>query len=320
MSDRFVVGAAAAGQRVDRFLTGCYPGRSRRRVRAVIDDGAVRVGGRRVRAGELLREGDQVVVERPPPDDAALRPAPEPDAPLVVLHQDGALLALAKPAGVPTHPLRAGERGALASALVARFPECLGVGDDPREGGMAHRLDIDTSGVVLAARTRAAWQALREQFRAHTVDKRYLALCAAAPEVVVRAGAAGEVDVPIAHDRSDRRRARVCAEHEAAVKYQAQAAQTRWRVVREVALPRREQPLWLVEAEARTGRMHQVRAHLAYAGLPLVGDALYGAGTSPIGERHFLHAEAISFDHPLTGVRMTLRAPLPQVAAWITAG
>ena len=322
MAERFIVPPKTAGQRVDRFLTKAYPGRSRRRVRAVIDDGAVRVAGRRVRAGELVRAGDEVVVERPPPDDAALHPTPEPDAPLTVLHEDAAILALYKPAGVATHPLRAGEPGSLASALVARYPECLAIGDDPREAGLAHRLDIDTSGVILAARTPDAWHNLRQQFSAHRVGKRYLALCAAAPGFTAHVGLAGECRAPIGHDRADRRRARVCVDHELAVRLGAQAAHTVWRIVREVRLPRREVPLYLVEASASTGRMHQVRTHLAFVGLPLAGDALYGEGTppSPLDDRHVLHAEAVSFDHPLTGVRLTIQAPLPTVAGWLTAG
>ena len=140
---RFVVAVADSGKRLDLYLVGCYPGRSRRAVKGVIDAGQVRVGGKKARAGLIVGAGDVVEVAAAPPSADDLRPAPE-DRPLDILYQDDALVAFAKPAGMASHPLHAGELGSAASALVARFPECLAVGADPREAGLAHRLDTET--------------------------------------------------------------------------------------------------------------------------------------------------------------------------------
>jgi 23S rRNA pseudouridine1911/1915/1917 synthase len=304
---KLVVAAADAGKRLDVWLTAQLPGRSRRAVKTVIEGGHVRVGGKKARAGVVVRAGDTVELAVVPPTAEDLRPTPEA-APLEIVYQDDALVAIAKPAGMASHPLRAGELGTAASALVARFPELARVGADPREAGLAHRLDAETSGVLLAARNQDVWHTLREAFHEHRVVKRYLALCSGKADV----GQTGRVDAPIAHDGADRRRVLVCADDEQAVKRQAKSAHTTWRVVRRVG------DLYWVSAEAETGRMHQVRAHLAFAGLPLAGDPLYGAGVlSPLG-RHVLHAAELELDHPVTRARLRIVAPPPPDVAALT--
>ncbi|HEY2743259.1 MAG TPA: RluA family pseudouridine synthase, partial [Polyangia bacterium] len=203
------------------------------------------------------------------------------------------LVAIDKPAGVPTHPLRAGERDTLANALVARHPECALVADDAREGGFSHRLDIETSGVVLAARTRAAWQSLRRAFGDGAVDKEYLALVTGAPPP------SGTIDLPLVHAG---RRVRVAGDRD----LDALAAATDFETLA------RGDGVALVRARSSSGRMHQIRVHLAFAGHPLVGDALYGGPSPAPGTRgHFLHAAAVTFPHPSTGARTRIESPLP---------
>jgi 23S rRNA pseudouridine1911/1915/1917 synthase len=299
----FVVPASEARARLDQFVAR-HAGCSRAEARRLIDEGHVRVNGRRAAKGLLLQSGAQVELAVAPPTDEEKRPLPEPERPLVVLHADDALVALSKPAGIPTHPLRRGERGTLANALVARFPECAGVADDPREGGVAHRLDVDTSGVVLAARTREAWQALRRAFATGQVEKEYWALVAGAPPD------AGEIDAALAHATARTVKAIEAGEEWLNQSYAdgpaARPARTRFEVMA------RGPDVALVRALTRTGRMHQVRAHLAHLGHPLLGDALYGGPPAPGGAAgHVLHAARITFPHPLTGVSTRIAAPLP---------
>jgi 23S rRNA pseudouridine1911/1915/1917 synthase len=295
----WVADPADEGTRLDHFVAaraGCSHARARR----VVDAGEVRVNGRRAKKGERVRAGDRVTLAGPIPDPASLAPAPEPDLPLDILHVDGALVALAKPPGLPTHPLQPGERGTLAGALVARYPECLAAGDDPREAGFVHRLDTDTSGAILAARTRDAWRALRRTFTEGGVEKEYLAL--------VAGGIAepGEISVPLAHDPRDRRRTIAVPAPADQVRLAARAAHTRYEPIAQTP------DLTLIRAIAHTGRMHQIRAHLASIGQPLVGDALYGGPPALAGTiGHFLHAARLSLDHP-SGGRLEVAAPLPR--------
>ncbi|MBI5478641.1 MAG: RluA family pseudouridine synthase [Deltaproteobacteria bacterium] len=307
------VPADAAGTRLDRFLALRLAGTTRARCRRLITDGEVRVNGRRASKGLLLHAGDHVEVSGTVPTDAALHPAPEPDQPLTVLHADEHLVVVVKPAGIRTQPLRAGEPGTIASALVARFPECTEAAPDPRDAGLAQRLDQDTSGILLAARTRATWDRLRAAFRAGEVEKVYLALVAGVPPGPL------VVDAAIAPYPGDRRRVVASTHPYAAPRPGALPART------EVpgALPARTevevvQPLAgaaLVRARTHTGRRHQIRAHLAAAGYPLLGDLLYGGEVTGLPAtstaHYYLHAARVTLPHPADGARVSYEAPLP---------
>jgi 23S rRNA pseudouridine1911/1915/1917 synthase len=288
----------AAGTRLDRFLAQRLAGTTRARCTRLVADGAVRVNGRPARKGLLLAAGDRVEVTGTVPTDAALRPVPELDQPLAVLHADAHLVVVVKPAGLRTQPLRAGERGTLASALVARYPECADAGADPRDAGLVQRLDRETSGVLVGARTRAAWAALRAAFHAGEVEKVYLALVGGVP--------AGPfvVDAVIAPCPGDRRRVVASTDPLVAMRPGALAARTEVDVVRAL------RGAALVRACTRTGRRHQIRAHLATAGHPLLGDRLYG-GADVAGAPHYLHAARVSLPHPADGTRVSYEAPLP---------
>ncbi len=218
---------------------------------------------------------------------------------LRIVHADGQVVVADKPAGMPSHPLKPGETGTAANALVGRFPELASVGPAPREGGLVHRLDTDTSGLLLAARTDAAHALLRAQFAARTVEKGYLALVAG------ELHAGGEIDVPLAHDPHDARKVRAASDPEWAEAHEARPASTRFTP----AL--RRAGFTLVDVEIATGVLHQIRAHLAFIGHPLAGDALYGGPELPGLSRHFLHAARLAFAHP-DGSRPRFDSPLPE--------
>jgi 23S rRNA pseudouridine1911/1915/1917 synthase len=259
-----------------------------------IAEGRVRVDGLRAPKGSTVGPGALVRVDLPPPD----APVPQPELPLRVVHADVHLVLADKPAGMPSHPLEPGERGTAANALVGRFPELAGVGPSRREGGLVHRLDTETSGLLLAARTDAAHALLRAQFTARSVEKGYLALA----QGELHAG--GEIDLPLAHDPADPRKVRAASDPTWAGQHGARPALTRFTPVE------RRGGFTLLEVEIATGVLHQIRAHLAFIGHPLAGDTLYGGPVLPGLGRHFLHAAHLAFQHP-DGGRPRFDCPLP---------
>jgi 23S rRNA pseudouridine1911/1915/1917 synthase len=283
--------------RIDRVIARKYPDTSRRLLAELFDSGAVRVGGRTAKKGDRVAAGVEVTLAYAPAQGADLRPAPDPDAAarVTVLHLDDEVVVIAKPAGMPSQPLRPGELGTAAGALAALHPECAATSDDPRDGGLVHRLDIGTSGALIAARTRAAWLSLRAAFAAGEVDKAYLALVEHAP-------VANGCDLPLT--TRGRKAAVDLAE--------GLEAHTSWELVS------RHGDRRLLRCQATTGRMHQVRAHLAHCGAPIVGDELYGGAPFPGLTGFFLHAATVRF------AGRSIEAPLPpdrlQTLAQVSAG
>jgi 23S rRNA pseudouridine1911/1915/1917 synthase len=259
----------------------------RAKVKALFEAGRVRIGNKKAKKGDELESGRVVSVDLPE-EGPALVAAPELS--LNVLHEDDALVFVDKPARVPSHPLQPGETGTVANALVARYPELASVGDDPREAGLCHRLDVETSGVLLAARTPEAWTKVREAFDARRVDKRYLAL------VTGPLGDEGEIDLPLAHSGDHVRPALGGGGRDALSKFRVLA---------------RAGSASLVEVQILTGVLHQVRAHLAAVGAPVWNDAQYGGTPDPTLGRFFLHAAKLSLAHPTTGKTVSVESPLP---------
>ncbi len=273
--------------RIDKALARFYPEAGRRQLAQLFDDGAIRVNGKRAKKGDRVTIGDIVELAREPVSGIALRPAPDPDVPLQILLERSELVVVAKPPGIPSQPLRAGELGTVANAIAFRFPECVAIGDDPRDGGLVHRLDIGTSGALVVARTNEMYHALRDAFSAGQVSKHYLAITDGHP-------VARECDAPLA--QRGRRVAVDVAE--------GLPAYT------EIAIERTSPDHALVRCIAQTGRMHQVRAHLAHAGAPITGDTLYGGAPLPGHDGFFLHAVSITL--PLRTDKLVVEAPVPE--------
>ena len=284
----WIIDSADEGARLDCLLARLAQC-SRAAARRHIEDGAVRVNHHLARKGQMVHAGDCLALQTIIPGHEALKPLPQPELPLEVIFADADVLVLAKPAGMASHPLRAGEQGTLANALVARYPECSEIGRDPREAGLVNRLDIGTSGAITAARNPESWEALRRSFHEHAVLKEYLALVAG------QVSAPLNIELPIAH-----RGSRMVVDSAEGLTASTEAT-----------------PLasgagfTLMLVRSHTGRMHQVRVHLAYADHPLVGDELYGGPLELEGAPGtFLHASRLILPHPRGGT-IDVSAPLP---------
>jgi len=299
---RFLILPQEAGVRLDKLLCTKLPGIGRTAVKRLFVEGRVKVGddggfGHRAAKGDVGGEGQFVDVDVVATDATA---TPDPDAPLQVVFETDLILILEKPSGQPTAPLAPGERGALANALVARFPEVASCGFSPREPGLCHRLDTDTSGLVLAARNPVAFTTLTTALREGRLDKRYLLLVRAdgLPE-------SGTIDIPIAPHPKDRRRVLACSHPRDVQRNNPRPASTTWSRVRE------RNGIALVEAHAPRALRHQIRAHFAAIGHPLLGDVLYGGDASVGLGRHALHAHRIAWGGDATVPAFVAMSPLP---------
>jgi 23S rRNA pseudouridine1911/1915/1917 synthase len=289
---RLPITAELVGHRADDAVLRSFPGFSRSEVKALFEAGRVRAGRRRLKKGDRLEAGMQLSVLAP-----SVVITPDPAIPLSVLFESEDFVIVDKPAGLPTAPLLRTEQRSLAAALLARYPEMQGVGFREREPGLVHRLDTETSGVVLAARSTTAFKAARALFESSLIDKRYLAV------VPVGLQAQGELETLLGPDRSDPRRVRV---YDADGDGYAKLAHTRYRVVQSSS------QFALVELSVERAFRHQIRAHLAHLGFPIAGDALYGGPAVPaLGARHALHGSVIAWDGDAARGGFRGEAPLP---------
>jgi len=306
---------AAAGERLDRFLASRLQPLSRARIKALIEAGSVtRDGAVRRDPAECVAAGVLYAVDLPP----ALPAAPRPQAiALTVLYEDADLIVIDKPAGLVVHPAPGNQEGTLVNALLAHCGDSLtGIGGE-RRPGIVHRLDKDTSGVMVAAKTEQALGALSATFAARDLDRAYLALCWGLPNPT-----AGEIECAIGRDPRDRKRMAVVARG-------GKPALTRYATRRAW-----DAAAALLECRLATGRTHQIRVHLASRGHPLVGDPVYlrripaAAAKLPAAlrmrlldfPRQALHAARLGFRHPRTGREMAFDSPLPaDIAALLAA-
>jgi len=287
------VDPGGVGVRVDTFVAD-VTGVSRAQARRWIDAGRVRVAGERVRASRKLALGEPVEVE--PLEPVAMEVLPEPIE-LVVLHEDADLIVVDKPAGLVVHPAPGHPSGTLVNALLHHCGDLAGIGGVLRPG-IVHRLDRGTSGVLVAAKNDFAHQHLSAQFAAHTIERVYRTLVRGLPGT-----GEGRIDRPIGRHPKDRKRMSV--ETRA-----GRPSITNWRVLRRF----RRAGISELEIRPETGRTHQIRVHLSAAGMPLVGDTVYGRarGRDAALGRPALHAERLGFEHPRSGEWLTFDAPLPE--------
>lgn len=276
-------------ERLDKWLANVLPNISRTQVKALINDGRVEVAGQCLKPNTLLEDGTLIVVRLP-------EPAPKPsalegqDIPLEILYEDDQIVAVNKPAGLVVHPSMGHTHDTLVNALIYRYPDMADL--DPERPGIVHRLDMDTSGVIITARTSEALQSLQQQFKSRTVNKVYLALVHGHPS-----SPTGLIDVPIGRHPHHRQRMSAIAS--------GKPAQTRFKVIETFVKHS------LLELILETGRTHQIRVHMAWLGFPVVGDTTYGRRKSKQVPRQMLHANRLEVDHPLSAQRLIIEAPRP---------
>jgi 23S rRNA pseudouridine1911/1915/1917 synthase len=290
--------ATQGGQRLDKFLAEQVPDLSRSAAQRLIDQEHVSVNGETARASYKVRSGDLVVALLPAEEPAA--PAAE-EIPLNVLYEDDALLVVDKPAGMVVHPAPGHAGGTLVNALLAHSPELAGDSSDERPG-IVHRLDRDTSGLILLAKNEKVRRALQRQFQERQVRKAYLALLYGHLQP-----AWGRIEAPIGRDPRHRQRMAVVPGGREAV--------TEYHVLEQYSHPVGPAAglYTLAQVEPKTGRTHQIRVHLASIGHPVVGDAVYGRKRTSLPlARQFLHAQRIEFKHPASGQRLAFEAPPPE--------
>jgi len=288
---RLKVSEEASGTRLDVFLSKKISDLSRRKAASIIEAGNVLIDGRPGRKGDVVAAGQTVTASMPAAQDCVL---PDDDCPIVILHEDDQIIAVNKPAGRHCALLKSSDRGTVARALIAKYPNMAGVGP-PLEPGIAHRLDYWTSGILLAAKNAKSYAALRRVFQKHDLRKQYLGIAFGNPPDTFFIGE------PISHP--SRRAARVIVGE--AKGRGASCADTQF------VTEDRAGGFALVRAICSSGAMHQVRAHLAHAGYPLIGDERYGGPPEPDG-RFYLHAQRVEFPHPAGGERTRLFCGAPE--------
>lgn len=289
-----VVPESEAGLRLDVWLASRLPGLSRSRIQALIEQGHILLNAGPAKGHRKTRPGDHLRIAPPPPADAA----PVPQAiPLDILYQDADIIAINKPAGLVIHPAAGHADGTLVNALLHWCPGLAGIGGE-RRPGIAHRLDKDTTGVIIVAKHERALNALVAQFSNREVRKEYLALVwgSFSPP-------SGRIETRIGRHRKDRKRMAVVSGSS------GRAAITNYETIENLG------EISLLRVRIETGRTHQIRVHMANAGHPVVGDAQYSRrstrGLPERPARQMLHAELIAFRHPATGVQTAFTAPMP---------
>ena len=279
--------ASRAGVRLDKYVAEEHPELSRSHVQKLVDDGLVTVDGRPAKGSYRVRVGDAIAVTIPPPERTSLEPE---EMPLTIVYEDDDILVVDKAAGLTVHPAPGHPSHTLVNAVLAHCPQLGGVSGTIRPG-IVHRLDKDTSGLMVVAKNGAAHRGLSSQMKARSVTKRYLVLVHGR-----LSPATGVIDAAIGRDPRNRKRMAVVTD--------GREARTQYRVVKYL------DNYTLLEVTLETGRTHQIRVHLAAIGFPVAGDEVYGR-RSPVLKRQFVHACVLGFRLPSTGEYVEFTADLP---------
>ncbi|HEY1350402.1 MAG TPA: RluA family pseudouridine synthase [Ktedonobacteraceae bacterium] len=291
----FLIHPEDTGQRLDRYLAAQLAGWSRNRIQSLIACGAVQVNGRASKPGYALRAGDNIGID--PAEQAPRAQQAQPQLlPLDIVYEDADLLVINKAPGMVVHPAPGHSADTLVNALLARYPDLPGAGNDRERPGIVHRLDRDTSGLLLVAKNARTQATLIAQLQRREIVKRYQALVDG-----ILALDQGSIDAPIGRDPRHRQQMAVTA-------VGSRQARTHFRVLERFT----RHTLLLIELE--TGRTHQIRVHLKAIGHPVVGDPIYGGGNALRGiqlHRQFLHACQLQLTHPGSGQPLKIEAPLP---------
>jgi 23S rRNA pseudouridine1911/1915/1917 synthase len=300
-----VVPESLAGSRLDKAVAQLVPELSRARVKRAIELGAVRVNGRRVPKGGTVAAGDVLRVDVAQVADGPA--VPEPEAPLRVVIETADVIVVDKPPGQPTAPIRPGETGTLVNALLGHYPELVPadeatfIGHSARDPGIVHRLDTETSGAVIVARTAQAFETLKVALKEERLSKSYLLVCAgeALPDE-------GTIEFPLTNHPKDQRRVYACVHPRDVMRYEPRPAVTAYKVLKHAGN-------WaLVEARVGKALRHQIRAHFAAIGHPLAGDELYGGNVIRALGRHALHASRVAFTGGPGVAAFDVTVPLPK--------
>ena len=277
-----------SGKRLDSFLANQEEATTRSRLQALIESGHVTVNGSSAKPSYKVKSGDIVRISMPAASPVDIVPQ---DIPISFIYQDEHIAVVDKPQGLPVHPGPGHPDGTLVNAILAHCPDIAGVGGEIRPG-IVHRLDKDTSGLIMIAKTHDAHQNLSAQISSRNVDKGYLALCKG-----LLTKDDGIIDAPIGRDPYNRKRMAVVED--------GRYAKTMYTVIE------RFESSTFLSVKLETGRTHQIRVHMAHLNHPLVGDTVYGR-SSNIVSRHFLHAHYLAFRHPITGEPVEFQSDLPK--------
>jgi 23S rRNA pseudouridine1911/1915/1917 synthase len=291
---RLVAEEREAGLRADVWLAGCLSHLSRSRVRALIDAGCIRIDGASIRPSQTVSAGMVAVVEEPPPVDVELQPE---SIPLSILYEDADIIVVNKPAGLVVHPAPGHASGTLVNALLHHCSDLAGVGGE-RRPGIVHRLDKDTSGVMIVAKHQAAMMTLSAAFKARDVRKAYDCVVTGVPR-----RPQGRIETLIGRSRQDRKKMTTRVR-------EGRTAISEYEVIHAYGCVSH------LKVRIETGRTHQIRVHMAHLGHPIVGDLQYGRSTARLAlpvtvTRQLLHASSLTVKHPATGDVVTFTAPLP---------
>lgn len=286
-----IITSENAGERLDSFLTAALEGVSRSYIQKLIADEQIRINDKIVKANYKLKCDDFIYAEIP--EALPVNILPE-KMDLEIVYEDNDVIVVNKPAGLVVHPAHGHYSGTLVNGLLAHCQDLSGINGQLRPG-IVHRIDKDTSGLIMAAKNDFAHQALAEQLKNHTVERAYIALCQG---IIAEPG--GIVDAPIGRAENDRKKMAVTMKN-------SKEARTHYIV------KKRYQKQTLVQCRLDTGRTHQIRVHMAYIGHPLVGDPLYGQRKNNLDfSGQALHAYLLGFVHPRTGEKLSFQAPLPK--------